>query len=100
MSDTPKPLTLDDAKHCPICSHIGKEHIKRRAANGNGMVHTYICMNELCRWYDTGWTVQVQANGEIPQRDTGDRNKQFQPLSDGQQSMAQRMIDEAKGQEG
>lgn len=92
--------TIEEAQRCPKCGFTGREDLVQPAANRDGKVYTYKCVTATCPWYETGWTVQVKANGEIPTRDTGNVNKQFHRLTAGQEGMASRQIEDAKRQLG
>jgi hypothetical protein len=66
MPDT----TFEEAKRCPKCGNPGQEKLVTPQRDGS-RVHNFTCVTELCRWYDTGWVVQVMADGSIPIRQPG-----------------------------
>lgn len=57
--------SIEEAAKCPKCSEPGRLSKTVNASNGNGKVRTYICENERCRWYSTGWVVQVDISGQL-----------------------------------
>lgn len=63
MSDT----TFEAAKRCPKCQEPGHQRHVERLRDG-GKVFGLECKNQVCPWYDTGWVVQVDKDGEIPDR--------------------------------
>ena len=71
MTDT----TLDEAKRCPKCEEPGRPDGSRGGPN-RSTVYTYRCMNGRCKWYDTTYIVQVNADGTIPDPTTH-RQKNF-----------------------
>ncbi len=87
--------TWEEAKKCPICKESGEETYSEPDGMG-GKVHTITCKNEGCRWYNTGWLVQVDRKGNIPVRDQGPRgqDKDFPKLSPGLLSMGQRTLED------
>lgn len=70
-------VTIDEAKRCPRCSQAGQESGNHRGPKGS-RVYTFVCMNEVCPWYETGWIVQVNSDGTIPEREAGP--KEFEKL--------------------
>lgn len=83
--------TLEEASHCPRCSQAGTEVLTSRGPRGS-IIHVFNCMNQLCRWFETGWTVQTNADGTVPERTAGD--KEFPALTPGQEAMANRYLEE------
>ena len=84
--------TWEDASRCPICKEAGREDVTKSLGR-KGKVITLICENRACRWYNTGWVVQVGPNGEIPDPTTG-RDREFAPKSGFVESMANRAMEE------
>lgn len=38
----------------------------------------YKCMNEHCRWYNTGWPIQINPDGTVPDPiDNREREKSY-----------------------
>lgn len=62
MSDT----TFEEARRCPKCAEPGSGVGSVAAPNG-GKIHTFMCKNSRCRWCDTTYVVQVNADGSIPE---------------------------------
>jgi len=77
-------MTEEQAKRCPRCTVPGRVVNKRtiRAHGGDpaGMF-TMQCGNLKCRWYQTNWVVQVNTDGEVPERDSGHEPKSFPGLA-------------------
>lgn len=71
--------TLEEASRCPRCEVPGRFNGERPLRSGDGKVKVFLCENARCRWYNTTWTVQVNANGTIPPP-LLTRDKQFRPL--------------------
>lgn len=82
--------TLEDAKDCPICNIPGKLAGTSPVAGGSKVL-TFLCQNERCRWFDTGWIVQVKPDGTIPERKSGP--KEFASLDVYQKAAAQAEIE-------
>lgn len=79
--------TLEEASRCPKCGTPGNQTGVRPLTSGTGKLLMYKCENNRCRWFNTEWPVQVNANGTIPL--TLQRPKQFQPLiEDGGRTLA------------
>jgi hypothetical protein len=61
-----------------MCKETGR--LTRTTSDGRGgKIHSLVCQNDRCKWFDTGWLVQVLANGEVAERTKGD--SEFPPLS-------------------
>jgi hypothetical protein len=72
-----------EAQHCPRCGEQGEQTHRETVTDMSlksfgSSVYTYTCRNERCRWFNTGWIIQVDKNGEIPVRQAGP--KQFQDI--------------------
>jgi hypothetical protein len=92
--------TLEEAERCPKCSIPGmagaKNPVPPSQIGRRGVsVIVYTCKNERCNWYDTGWTVQVNEDGSIPER-KAEGPKQFEAYTPGQEARARQDIEEAK----
>jgi hypothetical protein len=63
--------TFDEAKRCPICKEVGN---LTHTANGDAgsKIHTFTCQKSSCKWFNTGWLVQVLRDGTIPERPKGE----------------------------
>lgn len=64
--------TFEEAKKCPICGQPGEvrrvdKKSRPQAQGGPYELHHVYCVTELCRWKDTPWWVQVNADGSIPE---------------------------------
>lgn len=62
--------TFEEAKFCPKC---GKSGLVTKVTPGpkGSKVHVVTCMNEACKWYQTGWLVQTMRDGSVPTRPKG-----------------------------
>ena len=85
--------TLEDAIRCPKCQENGKE-VKRTPGPKGSRIYVFHCQKETCKWFGTGWTVQVKADGTVPERQKGP--KQFEQLSVYDEAAAKRILDELK----
>jgi hypothetical protein len=77
----------EQATYCPKCGNKGAltsthPHPERPGAK----VEVWTCENQLCRWGGTGWTIQVNSDGTIPERKVGPL--QYPALTPGQETMA------------
>lgn len=81
--------SLEDAKHCPKCDQPGTVVYQQVRPKG-GKAFTYHCVNALCKWFQTGWVVQVNADGSIPDRTAGP--KQFEQLDSGATAYAEAVL--------
>ncbi len=85
--------TLEDATRCPKCQTTGRE-VKKSSGPKESKIYVFHCPNDKCRWFNTGWTVQVNANGSIPERVKGE--KEFPALSVYDEAAAKKILDELK----
>jgi hypothetical protein len=58
--------TLEEARICPKCGTSGDLGAKMPSAKPGINVVVATCRNALCRWYETGWPIQINADGTIP----------------------------------
>lgn len=63
--------TYEEACLCPRCSQAGSVRVKNAAPPDAHLprgtqIHLVYCENKECRWYNTPWTVQVNADGSVP----------------------------------
>lgn len=77
---------LEEASACPICKQPGRVviSIRQRVPSGKmATIDTYNCDNERCRWYGTGWVVQLNDDGSIPVRNPNKRggDREFEEMS-------------------
>jgi hypothetical protein len=75
--------TLEEAGRCPRCSQAGKRGATLPTNEIGKKVIMFTCENSRCRWFDTGWPVQINADGSIPV--TGGKGDK---LFDGKDSVA------------
>lgn len=71
--------TLEIARRCPRCEQPGLMSIGKRLRDGSTL-NNVTCHNSRCKWFETSWVVQVNADGTIPE--TTNRNKDFPHLPD------------------
>lgn len=72
--------TYDEALRCPRCSQKGQDISKTNGPHGS-KIHSIMCMNTRCRWYNTSYVVQVHADGTV-QPPTLSRDRHFPKLPD------------------
>jgi hypothetical protein len=53
-------------------------------------------MNSNCRWFETGWVVQVNPDGTVPERKPGE--KEFPKLTPGAEAMARMSLEQVEEQ--
>lgn len=93
--------TFEKAKRCPKCDQPGEASLHKNLPRG-GKVYTVMCRNEKCRWFDTGWAVQVNPDGEVYDRTKdpmGGKLKTYPALSPGQLAAGQRAIEDMRGRD-
>ena len=76
--------TLEDAKRCPRCGEPGEENGMRPAGPGavpGTKMLTVLCRVESCRWFGTGWVIQINPDGTIPEANTK-QEKAYPKLGD------------------
>lgn len=91
MADT----TFEEAKRCPKCEMPGDDRSATASKDSRGKpvtVHLIYCVNDECRWYNTPWTVQVNADGSIPKPHSALGRKQFPSVSPEMQSKIEENI--------
>lgn len=68
----------DEARRCPTCRELTE---RTRITDGptGDKFHHFICKNVRCFDVDTGWIVQVNSDGSIPEYKKGPKqfNKEF-----------------------
>lgn len=70
--------SIEEASKCPKCCYTGEPGVPQASAKPGVTVITYTCKNTLCKWYETGWLVQRNADGSIPEpSDVARGPKQF-----------------------
>lgn len=57
--------TYEEAKLCPRCGMPGEE-VSQVPSPKRSIVHVIYCRNSECKWFNTSWLVQVNADGSIP----------------------------------
>ena len=77
--------TWEEARACPRCGNPGEE-TKRESGPKGSTVYVLTCRTERCKWENTGWLVQVNRDGSIPERQKGD--KDFTPYTETQKQHA------------
>lgn len=84
------PPTYEEAKRCPKCKEPG-EVTASKPAGLQGTLETVSCMNERCKWFETGWVIQVMPDGTIPVR-AQNQPKQFHSFTAGQEANAKAFL--------
>lgn len=92
--------TLQEASYCPRCQKAGERSL-HRAFRDNSKLYIIKCLNGDCSWYNTGWAVQVDSDGQVYEREIGPRgmDKTFPTLSPDQLAYGQRLIEDIKGED-
>ena len=62
---SPDP-TYEVAKRCPKCDLPGQLMSISPTQRRGVVVHNIYCRNAACKWFDTNWVVQVNADGSVP----------------------------------
>lgn len=68
--------TIAEASECPKCGYTGEVGPRKRTAKPGITASVCTCKNETCRWFNTGWVIQFNPDGSIPdarERDESDR---------------------------
>lgn len=84
--------TWDEASRCPKCKNPMKTQNKSKAINGEGHVYVLECANRVCLWFEETKLVQRLPNGEVPIRET--REKEFPALTEGAKARARASIEQ------
>lgn len=71
---------FEQARRCPTCGNPG-ERIGISDLGAGDKLHHFLCRNEVCRDFDTGWIVQVSSDGSIPERKPGPKQYPEQNFS-------------------
>jgi hypothetical protein len=102
---TQEEVTIEQAAHCPRCGEVGsiaKKEVKKHFIDHEWWdVYAYICPNDKCVWYNTGWLVSSNERGIVYQRPQGERgiDKTFKKFSPDQMAMGRRMVEDVKQQD-
>jgi hypothetical protein len=59
--------TFDEANHCPKCNEPGEVGSKRPSAKPGVSAIVCTCRNKRCKWFNTGWVIQINPNGTVPE---------------------------------
>jgi hypothetical protein len=95
--------TFEEAQRCPKCTLPGEARTPILVPDKPGYkVVTCTCRNKHCRWFNTGWAIQINPDGSVPeprQRQPEDREPhnwpRVNPLLFNQRN-AQMLIDAEK----
>ena len=78
----PPSIDRTSPTHCPRCNMPGdlasstpafKTYPDGRREH-RGRTDNFVCRNERCRWYNTGWIVQTLPDGTVPERKKGEKD--------------------------
>lgn len=58
---------LDEASKCPKCGMTGERGRAMDTERHGVKVIMFTCKTVLCRWFETGWPVQINPDGSIPE---------------------------------
>lgn len=89
MPDT----TFEEAKRCPKCGNPGRLALDKPGEK-RSRVMVFQCETELCTWFNTGWTVQVNEDGSIPTRKPG--LKEAPAMSPSQEAFARQYLEQIR----
>jgi hypothetical protein len=76
--------TFEEAKECPKCGKVGEDRRVTQKKDSRGRpveIHLIYCVTELCTWFGTPWTVQVNEDGSIPEAYSGLGPKKYDRIS-------------------
>lgn len=90
-------VTFEEACRCPKCGQPGASTKQITHPSGT-TIFTVLCENSLCLWYNTGWLVQRNRDGSIPERERGPRgaDKDFVPYTPEQEAYARRVLEDTQ----
>ena len=71
--------TFEVAKRCPICTEPGRDTGRTQRGPHGSTIRIIECANSRCRWFNTTYLIQTNADGTIPEPTTN-RDKSFRPL--------------------
>lgn len=78
--------SFEEAKRCPKCELPGEDMGATPKTSPNTgkpvKVHTIFCRNDVCKWFNTSWIVQVNDDGTIPEPYSQLGRKQFPAVSE------------------
>jgi hypothetical protein len=69
--------TWEEARCCPKCGNAGREDGRLPTKKRDVKAVKLTCENPLCKWFDTPWFVQINADGSIPDAMSALGPKQF-----------------------
>lgn len=84
--------SMDEASRCPRCGEPGRLSGVRPGPRRSS-TRTYVCENERCRWFQTGWVISVASDGSIPERKKGD--KEYPMLTEFEKANARAILEDA-----
>jgi len=91
MADT--RTTIEEARRCPKCGKTGR--LSRTNFNADrSKIETYTCETEGCRWFNTGWAIQIMSDGTLAHRQEG-RHKEF-PASPALETLGRNTVKETE----
>ncbi len=70
--------TWDQAVKCPRCDQAGRD-TGQVLGEGGTKIHSIMCENSACSWYQTNWAITVQSDGTIPIRADAERQPKVFP---------------------
>lgn len=62
--------TFEEASRCPKCGEVGEQGPRQATAKVGVTVVVMTCKNNRCTWFDTGWPVQINPDGSVPDPST------------------------------
>lgn len=58
--------TFAEASKCPKCGFTGEAGPKTPTRKPGVFAVVCTCYNNGCRWFQSGWVVQINADGSVP----------------------------------
>ncbi len=78
VGDVMATATWEEAIRCPKCDQPGNDTGSVSDGLG-GRIHSIVCENQGCAWFDTNWAIQILSDGTIPIREHAERQPKVFP---------------------
>lgn len=83
--------TFEEAKRCPRCEEPGRDTGRTQRGPHGSTLRIIECVNPRCRWFNTTYIIQTNADGTIPEP-TLTRDKSFRPLPERTDAQVEKII--------
>lgn len=87
---------FEEASRCPKCQTPGDDRKQDASGPKGSTLHYIYCVNDRCKWFDTFWIVQVNADGTIPPPKDHTGEKKIYQGFEGHDQRAAELIDTLK----